>query len=106
MIGLSVHHVGLLDTWVLRSVAIATAVRVGCFIKAWVMARMTYESFELRFEGCDHARSVPLLHNQNNAECFVCHPELRNISASGKCPECMTAVAHAVESPSKQNEAP
>jgi hypothetical protein len=105
MIGPSVHHVGLLDTWGLRSVAIATAVRVGCFIKAWEMAAMTYETFEARFEGCDHTRTIPLLHNQNDAECFVRHPELRDVPASGKCPECMSGV-DAVESSLKQNEAP
>jgi hypothetical protein len=87
MIGPSVHHVGLLDTWGLRSVAIATAVRVGCFIKAWEMAGMTYETFELRFEGCDHTRTIPLLHNQNSTECFVCHTELCNVPAVGKSPE-------------------
>jgi hypothetical protein len=51
---------------------------------------MSYETFELRFEGCDHTRPIPLLHNQNDAECFVCHPELRDVPATGKCPECMT----------------
>jgi hypothetical protein len=35
----------------------------------------------------------PLLHNQTDAECFVCHPELRDVPASGKCPECMIATA-------------
>jgi hypothetical protein len=49
---------------------------------------MAYETFELRFE-CGHTRTIPLLHNQNNAECFVCHPELRDVPASGKCPQCI-----------------
>ena len=52
---------------------------------------MAYETFELRFEGCDHTRPIPLLHNQNDAECFVCHPELREVPAAGPCPDCASA---------------
>jgi len=53
---------------------------------------MAYETLELRFE-CGHTRTIPLLHNQNDAECFVCHPELRDVPAVGRCPECMNALS-------------
>jgi hypothetical protein len=52
---------------------------------------MGNQTFELRFEGCGHTRTIPLLHNQNDAQCFVCHPELRDVPTRGKCPECMSA---------------
>lgn len=47
---------------------------------------MAYETFELRFAGCGHTRTIPLLHNQNNAECFVCHPELRDCPSGRTMP--------------------
>ena len=55
---------------------------------------MAYETFELRFEGCGHTMKIPLQHNSDPDRCFVCHPELRDVPASGKCPECVSAAAH------------
>ena len=55
---------------------------------------MAYETFELRFEGCTHTMKIPLLHNQDDSRCFVCHPELRDVPATGKCPACTSAVRH------------
>jgi hypothetical protein len=51
---------------------------------------MANETFELHFEGCDHPRTIPLLHNQNDSECYACHPELRDIPVRGKCPDCVS----------------
>jgi hypothetical protein len=55
---------------------------------------MPYETFELRFEGCNHTMKIPLLHNQDVSRCFICHPELRDIPATGKCPACVSAARH------------
>jgi hypothetical protein len=55
---------------------------------------MAYETFELRFEGCNHTMQIPLLHNQDDSRCFVCHPELRDVPAPGKCPACTSAARH------------
>jgi hypothetical protein len=49
---------------------------------------MPYETFELRFAGCGHVLNVPLQHNAADAQCYVCHPELRDVPAKGACPEC------------------
>jgi hypothetical protein len=38
---------------------------------------MSYETFELRFEGCNHTMKIPLLHNADDSRCFICHPDLR-----------------------------
>jgi hypothetical protein len=53
-----------------------------------------YETFELRFEGCGHTMKIPLQHNSDPDRCFVCHPELRDVPASGKCPACVSAATH------------
>jgi hypothetical protein len=37
---------------------------------------------------------IPLLHNQDDSRCFVCHPELRDQPMSGKCPACVSADRH------------
>jgi hypothetical protein len=37
---------------------------------------------------------IPLLHNQDDSRCFICHPELRDVPASGKCPACISAARH------------
>jgi hypothetical protein len=55
---------------------------------------MAYETFELRFECCNHTMKIPLLHNQDDNRCFVCHPELRAVPATGKCPACTSAARH------------
>jgi hypothetical protein len=34
---------------------------------------------------------IPLLHNSDDICCFICHPELRDVPASGKCPACISA---------------
>jgi hypothetical protein len=57
---------------------------------------MSYETFERRFEGCSHTMRTPLQHDsdQDHDRCFVCHPELRDVPASGKCPACISAAKH------------
>ena len=55
---------------------------------------MPRETFELRFESCGHTMKIPLQHNSDHDRCFVCHPELRDIPASGKFPACVSAAAH------------
>jgi hypothetical protein len=55
---------------------------------------MSYETFELRFEGCKHTMKIPLLHNSDDSRCFICHPELRDKPMSGKCPACVGAARH------------
>lgn len=55
---------------------------------------MPYQTFELRFEGCKHTVTIPLLHNQDNSRCFICLPELRDVPATGKCPACISAARH------------
>lgn len=55
---------------------------------------MSYETFELRFEGCSHTMKVPLQHNVKDDQCFVCHPELRDVPAPGKCPACISVAKH------------
>jgi hypothetical protein len=32
---------------------------------------MSYETFELRFKGCNHTMKIPLLQNQDDSRCFV-----------------------------------
>ena len=59
---------------------------------------MSHETFELRFEGCNHTMKIPLHHNSDDARCFVCHPELRDVPASGKCPACISAAKHKSQS--------
>jgi len=54
---------------------------------------MPYEIFELRFESCGHTMKIPLQHNSDHDRCFVCHLELREVPASGKCQACLTAAA-------------
>jgi hypothetical protein len=39
---------------------------------------MPYQTFDLRFADCDHTLKIPLLHNQDDSRCFICHPELRD----------------------------
>jgi hypothetical protein len=51
---------------------------------------MPYETFNLRFEGCGHTMKIPLVHNSDDDRCFVCHPELRDVPASGKCTVCIS----------------
>jgi hypothetical protein len=51
---------------------------------------MSHETFELRFEGCGHTMKVSLQHNANDEKCYVCHPELRDVPAPGKCPACLS----------------
>jgi hypothetical protein len=55
---------------------------------------MSHETFEMRFEGCNHTMKIPLLHNQDDSRCFICHPELRDQPMSGKCPACVSAARH------------
>jgi hypothetical protein len=55
---------------------------------------MSYETFELRFEDCNHTMKMPLLRNEDDSHCFVCHPELRDRPAHGKCPACVSADRH------------
>jgi hypothetical protein len=55
---------------------------------------MAYETFDLRFEKCGHTLKMPLQHNSDHDRCFVCHPELRDVPASGKCPACISAAEH------------
>jgi hypothetical protein len=52
---------------------------------------MAYETFELRFDGCSHTMKIPLQHNADHDRCFLCHPELRDVPATGKCPACVSA---------------
>src|SRR5580700_2195277 len=52
---------------------------------------MSNETFELRFEGCGHTMKVSLQHNADDEKCYVCHPELRDVPAPGKCPACVSA---------------
>ena len=45
---------------------------------------MAYETFYLRFEGCSHTTRIPLQHNSGDHDrCFLCHPELREVPATG-----------------------
>jgi hypothetical protein len=55
---------------------------------------MSYETFELRFEGCNHTMKIPLVHKDDDSRCFVCNPELRNVPTPGKCPACISAARH------------
>jgi len=43
---------------------------------------MAYETFELRFEGCNHTMKIPLLHNQD--ELGISYTNLRKRFA-GEC---------------------
>jgi hypothetical protein len=52
---------------------------------------MPYETFDLRFEKCEHIQKIPLQHNADDSQCYICHPELRDRPLPGKCPECMSA---------------
>ena len=52
---------------------------------------MSNETFELGFEGCGHTMKVSLQHSANDEKCYVCHPELRDVPAPGKCPACVSA---------------
>ena len=36
---------------------------------------MPYETFDLRFEKCEHVLKIPLIHNSRR---YICHPELRD----------------------------
>jgi hypothetical protein len=39
---------------------------------------MPYETFDLRFEKCEHVL-IPLTHNVDDSRSFICHPELRDV---------------------------
>jgi hypothetical protein len=52
---------------------------------------MSYETFELRSEGCNHTMKIPLLHNADDSLCYICHPELRDRPLPGKCQKCISA---------------
>jgi hypothetical protein len=52
---------------------------------------MPYETFDLRFEKCEHVLKIPLIHNIDDSRCFICRPELRDRPLPGKCPKCMGA---------------
>ena len=55
---------------------------------------MSYEMFEIRFESCGHTLRIPLLHKEDDRRCYICHPELRDRPAPGKCPACVSAARH------------
>ena len=46
---------------------------------------------EVRFEGCDHAITIPLLHSAGHVNCFLCQPELLDRPLKGKFPACRAA---------------
>lgn len=51
---------------------------------------MAYETFPLRFEGCERVVNVPLIHSSHRVTCYVCQPELRDKPVAGKCPNCIS----------------
>ena len=49
--------------------------------------------FELRFEGCPHTVTLPLVHGADcKKHCFICMPELRERPFPGVCSKCATHV--------------
>jgi hypothetical protein len=50
---------------------------------------MAYETFQLRFEECEHVLNVPLIHSSHRVTRYVCQPEMRDVPMKGKCPKCM-----------------